>query len=153
MNTIRTVLVTTDFSDTSKSAFALAGQVAEKFEAKVVAFHVQELQFHPLVVEYVAVGLPEIERRHEEQAREKLEDVAQQLGTEVETVVASGTPHLEIVRMAEERGVDLIVMATHGRGFFSHAVLGSTTERVIRRAPCPVLVVRDPVKREPPSGE
>ena len=48
----------------------------------------------------------------------------------------------EIVRFAEENGSDLIVIATHGRGFISHAVMGSTTERVLRRAPCPVLVVR-----------
>jgi nucleotide-binding universal stress UspA family protein len=50
---------------------------------------------------------------------------------------------LEIVRLAKERGADLIVMATHGHGFFTHAFLGSTTDRVLRRASCPVLVVRD----------
>ena len=44
--------------------------------------------------------------------------------------------------IAEERGVDLIVIATHGRGFISHALFGSTTERVVRRALCPVLTVR-----------
>jgi nucleotide-binding universal stress UspA family protein len=60
--------------------------------------------------------------------------------------VGLGVPHLEIVRAAEERHADLVVMATHGRGFFSHAFLGSTTERVIRRAPCPVLVVHATTK-------
>ena len=153
MNTIRTVLVTTDFSDTSKRAFGLARQVAEKFEAKIVALHVQELQLPPLVVEYAGAGLPEIVYRHEEQGREMLEELAQQLGTGVKTVVVSGTPHLEIVRIAEEQDVDMIIMATHGRGFFSHAVLGSTTERVIRRAPCPVLVVREPVRKASPNAE
>ena len=63
---------------------------------------------------------------------------------EVVTEVPRGSPHIEIVRLAEERGADLIVMATHGRGFISHAILGSTTERVVRRAPCPVLVIRRP---------
>jgi nucleotide-binding universal stress UspA family protein len=62
----------------------------------------------------------------------------------VEPLVAMGTPHVEIVRLAEEQGADLIVIATHGRGFISHAILGSTAERVLRRSPCPVLVVRDP---------
>jgi nucleotide-binding universal stress UspA family protein len=47
------------------------------------------------------------------------------------------------VKFAEDNAIDLIVMATHGRGFFSHAILGSTTERVVRRATCPVLTVRD----------
>jgi nucleotide-binding universal stress UspA family protein len=50
---------------------------------------------------------------------------------------------MEIVRLAEERQADLVVMATHGRGFISHAILGSTAERVLRRAPCPVLIVRE----------
>ena len=57
--------------------------------------------------------------------------------------VRSGTPHTEIVGLAEELRVDLIVMATHGRGFISQAILGSTTDRVLRHAPCPVLIVRE----------
>src|SRR5262249_24817442 len=61
-----------------------------------------------------------------------------------ELVLRSGAPHIEIVRYAKERGIDLIVMGTHGRGFMSHAVMGSVTERVVRFAPCPVLTVRHP---------
>jgi nucleotide-binding universal stress UspA family protein len=143
MNTIGTVLVTTDFSDTSKKAFGLARQVAEKFGAKIIALHTRELNIPPLVVGYAGVEMEVIESEHTEHAKESLRDAALVLGDDVETAVVSGTPHIEIVRFAEERGVDLIVMATHGRGFVSHALLGSTTERVIRRAPCPVLVVRD----------
>ena len=72
-----------------------------------------------------------------------LTEMGRDLGNDVEVTVADGIAHLEIVRIAEERQVDMIVMATHGRGFISHALMGSTTERVLRRAPCPVLVVRD----------
>lgn len=61
--------------------------------------------------------------------------------------VPLGIPHVEIAHLADECGADVIVMATHGRGFISHALLGSTTERVLRQAPCPVLVVRDPGAR------
>ena len=64
-------------------------------------------------------------------------------GFDVSVEVAFGTPHVEIVRLADEHDADLIVMATHGRGFISHAILGSTTERVLRRANCPVFVVRE----------
>ena len=143
MNTIKTVLVTTDFSDTSKKAFGLASEVAEKFGAKIIALHVQELQVPPLVFEHAGVGMDEIVLQHQEQSTDTLHREAQALGPDVETHLIPGTPHLEIVHFAEEHGVDLIVMATHGRGFFSHAIMGSTTERVVRRAPCPVLVVRD----------
>ena len=61
-----------------------------------------------------------------------------------ELVLRSGPPHIEIVRYARECDADLIVMGTHGRGFMSHAVMGSVAERVVRYAPCPVLTVKNP---------
>jgi nucleotide-binding universal stress UspA family protein len=143
MNSIRTILVTTDFSDTSKKAFGLATQVSKKFEAKLVLLYVRETHLPPLVLDYAVALPPALEAEHQEKTRKTLEKEAEQLGPDVESVVVEGTPHIEIVRLAEERELDMIVMATHGRGFFSHAILGSTTERVIRRAPCPVLVVRN----------
>ena len=148
MNDIRTILVTTDFSDTSKKAFELAMKVSNCFEAKVILLYVGETHLPPLVLDY-AVALPQgFDTQHKEQTIKKLEIEARHFGPESEAVVVEGTPHLEIVHLAEQREVDMIVMATHGRGFFSHAILGSTTERVIRRAPCPVLVVRDPAHTE-----
>ena len=93
----------------------------------------------------MAVGLEEVQQRQEQHAHEELVKLAgEELGGDVECIVVAGTPHLEIVRLAEERKLDLIVMATHGRGFFAHALIGSTTERVLRHAPCPVLVVQEP---------
>jgi nucleotide-binding universal stress UspA family protein len=69
----------------------------------------------------------------------------QQLGElKPELVLRPGTVHVEIVRYAKERDIDLIVMGTHGRGLVAHAVLGSVAERVVRYAPCPVLTVRNP---------
>jgi nucleotide-binding universal stress UspA family protein len=62
---------------------------------------------------------------------------------DVEPVALVGDAHVEIVRLAVDYRADLIVMATHGRGFVAHAVMGSTTERVLRTSPCPVLAVRD----------
>ncbi len=63
-------------------------------------------------------------------------------GLEMKVLVLPGNPQLEIVRVAQQRGVDLIVMATHGRTGLSHALSGSVTERVVRNAPCPVLSLR-----------
>lgn len=146
MSRIKRILVTTDFSDTSRKAFALAAETAAKFGAKLVLAHVEEDRLPPLVLEYTEVDLGEILKRQEERAREKLNELAPELGPDVQIEVASGTPHTEIVRLAQELQIDLIVMATHGRGFISHAILGSTTERVLRHAPCPVLIVRESVQ-------
>jgi len=147
MDRIRTILLTTDFSDTSRKAFAPAVTLARTFGAKILLTYVEEDRLPPLVVEYMAVGVEEILSQQMDRASERLGETVKELAGEVEQVepvVAMGTPHVEIVRLAEERGADLIVMATHGRGFISHAILGSTAERVLRRAPCPVLIVRDP---------
>jgi nucleotide-binding universal stress UspA family protein len=144
MDAIRSILLTTDFSDTSARAFASAKSLAGKFGARIIVAHVEDDRVSPLLVEYMPLGLVTVRRRQVEDAKRQLaEVVAQHLGRidDVELEVSLGVPHGEIVRLAAERDVDLIVMATHGRGFISHAIMGSTTERVLRRSPCPVLVV------------
>jgi nucleotide-binding universal stress UspA family protein len=143
VQTIDRILVTTDFSETSRAAFSLARQVAEKFDAEIVLLYVLDAQLPPLVLESSGPGAGKLERQCAEQAASRLEAFGARLGEGIETMVTSGMPHVEIVKFAEDNGIDLIVMATHGRGFFSHVILGSTTERVVRRASCPVLTVRD----------
>jgi nucleotide-binding universal stress UspA family protein len=140
------ILLTTDFSDTSKRAFGPALALAQKFGARLHVVFVEEDRLPPMVVEYMAVGVEDLLDRQRARADERLEEFVRcNLGSypELEWETAMGAPHSEIVRLAEEHAVDLIVIATHGRGFISHAIMGSTTERVLRRAPCPVLVVRD----------
>jgi len=143
MQTIHKILLTTDFSETSQTAFGLAQQVAAQFEAQVVLLHVLDVQLPPLVFAPSGAGADQLEQKRVEGATTRLAAVARTLAPDAESIVASGIPHIEIVRYAEDNAIDLIIMATHGRGFFSHAIMGSTTERVIRRAPCPVLSVRD----------
>jgi nucleotide-binding universal stress UspA family protein len=143
MNEVRTILLTTDFSDTSLEAFPAAVTLAQRFGAKIVVAHVEDDRFPPLLVEYMAVGLEDIRKRQHAECVERLSEYAKaHLAVPYEIEVALGIPHVEIVQLAERHHADLIVMATHGRGFISHAVMGSTTERVLRRTPCPVLVVR-----------
>jgi nucleotide-binding universal stress UspA family protein len=147
MYDIKTILLTTDFSDTATRAIEPALALARRFGARIVLTFVEEDRLPPLVVEYMAVGVEDVMSQQVDRARERLEEYAATHleGQEgLELIVGVGTAHVEIVRLAEEKEADLVVMATHGRGFISHAILGSTAERVLRRSPCPVLVVREP---------
>jgi len=90
---------------------------------------------------------PELVEGTGNKAREILDEIVVELRTQhidAEPVFLNGRPPLEIVRRAEELGVDLIVIATHGRKGISHLVFGSTAEKVVRMAPCPVLTVKHP---------
>jgi nucleotide-binding universal stress UspA family protein len=146
MKTFKTILLTTDFSETSKQAMRDGRAMAEKFEARIVLAYVAPDRLPAMVIEYADASLEDILARQKEQAAKQLELLAaENLGPDVPftTRVVVGAPHVEITKLAEECNADLIVMATHGHGFISHAVLGSTTERVLHHAPCPVLVVRE----------
>jgi nucleotide-binding universal stress UspA family protein len=65
---------------------------------------------------------------------------------EVETVIKTGKPFVEINETASELDIDLIIIATHGHTGMEHLLFGSTAEKVVRKAPCPVLTLREPVK-------
>jgi nucleotide-binding universal stress UspA family protein len=83
-----------------------------------------------------------------EAARNHLEEwrrIATSLGlAEVQAVTAVGEPAAEIVAHARDNAIDLVVVGTHGRTGLTHAIMGSVAERVVRKAPCPVLTVRPP---------
>lgn len=148
---IKTILVTTDFSAVSEKAFAPAVALARIHGARILVAYVEEDRVPPLYFEYAGISEHELREQQQRHVREKLAAlVASEIGDDVETelIVGVGIPHHEIVRMAETHDVDLIVMATHGRGLVTHALLGSTTERVIRRAPCAVYVARGKEQRE-----
>jgi nucleotide-binding universal stress UspA family protein len=152
MSGFERILVTTDFSETSRHVFPPVVVLARKFGARLLVVHVVEDRLPPFVDEFTVMPLDEIALRQRSRAAEELlEFVSENIGDDlvVERIVLHGTPHLEIVKLAEEREADLIAMATHGRGFFSHTLFGSTTERVVRRATCPVLTVRSPEHPEP----
>jgi nucleotide-binding universal stress UspA family protein len=141
----RHILAPTDFSEYSKKAVASALELAKKFGAKLSILHVIELPPYP-VEGYVspsvsATFLEDLER----QATQELAQVvpeAEGAKLEVVRLVAVGTPYRKIIETAEAEQVDLIVMATAGRTGFSHLVMGSIAERVVRTATCPVLTIR-----------
>jgi nucleotide-binding universal stress UspA family protein len=145
MGAFETILLTTDFSELSRRAVAPALSIADRFDSKILVLYVVEDRLPPFVDEYTGISMEEILQAHSERARREMARFVEHNlpdRSDVEAIVVDGMPSNEVVRVAEERSVGLIVMATHGRGFVSHALFGSTAERVLRRAPCPVLTVR-----------
>lgn len=144
---LRTVLVSTDFSDYGDAAISHAFRLARDRGARVLMVHVLDAHPtpNPLYAHYYPIPTPEQVRQAEAKAQEALRArIPEELrdSDRVETVVMHGAAALEILRIAAERKVSLIVIATHGRTGMLRLALGSVAERVIREAPCPVLVVR-----------
>jgi nucleotide-binding universal stress UspA family protein len=144
---IKKILFPTDFSEYSTHALKYAVALADSFKAKLVVLHVCE---HPIAgsgIEAYHFAVPEYVVDLEQRERKALDALATELrerGVEVEPVFIIGKAYQEIVRTAKEREVDVIAMATHGNKGLSHLVFGSTAEKVVRLAPCPVLTVKHP---------
>ena len=143
---LRRILVPTDFSKSSANALTYAAAFAEKFGAEILLLHVvQDLAlFIPEAVLVAPPPAPPVEQ-FAAAARTALERVITDLqrpGLAIRPEVVEGTPYEEIVRFARERDVDLIVIGSHGRSGLAHILLGGVTDKVVRRAPCPVLTVR-----------
>ena len=152
MLTIKSILVPSDFSECSDGALRYALALNETFGARLHLVHVvQDPYTQPWAPEAFTAPLGDMLTEWLAQARTRLsEEVpeAHRHSALVTTVI--GSPSAEIVRYAEEQAIDLIVIGTHGRGPIGHALLGSVTERVVRKAPCPVLTVRQ--ARRPPAA-
>lgn len=149
MKAISKILVPVDFSDCSRAAVEAALQVAGKFEAELELLHVHEVPFTAGAVLVrtqdgrevtMDAFLGEESRRLLDEMVESVEALAKAPHHEV---VQGGVAHVSIVERAKAIDADMIVMGTHGRSGLSHLLMGSVAEKVLRAAPCPVLVVRD----------
>ncbi len=143
----RRILYPTDFSELSLAAMHYARRLAEAFDAELFCLHVVDDGYQywsALGPESVPTGPPP--EALTKLASERLLKLADEhltgLGKEVKLDVTLGRPFSEIIVYARENEIDLIVMATHGRGAVAHMLLGSTTEKVVRKAPCAVLTTR-----------
>jgi nucleotide-binding universal stress UspA family protein len=142
---LRKVLVPTDFSESARHAFSYGVSFAREYKAELVLLHVVENLTVGYASDLVPVPMAEVFQEISGYAKAelaKLADEAKQKGVAVSELVAQGKPSAEIIRHAAENDVDMIVLGTHGKGMLDQALFGSTTERVVRRAPCPVLTVR-----------
>ena len=139
------ILVPTDFSEPSDAALDYARELAGQFGASLHVLHVIETPVAVMSPEVGIVDSPELQAQLFEDARDRLQlritpnDRTRHPAT---TEVVWGTSAHGIVNYATERGMDLIVMGTHGRGGVAHLLLGSVAEKVVRHAPCPVMTVR-----------
>jgi nucleotide-binding universal stress UspA family protein len=148
---IRKILVPTDFSDSARHAFAYAVSLAEEFHAEITLLHVVEEMAVGYASDLFPVPMAEVFQEISTYARKELASLAGAVteGVAVHQCLLQGKPATEIVRLAGDDSFDMIVLGTHGRGVLDHALFGSTTERVVRKAPCPVLTCRKPPHSEP----
>lgn len=142
MINLKRILVPTDFSDSARHALRYGLSFAREYEAELVLLHVVENLTVGYASDLFPVPMAEVFEEISGYAKaelKKLGDEARGKGLAARELVIQGKPSAEIVRVAREETADMIVLGTHGKGMLDKALFGSTAERVIRRAPCPVL--------------
>ena len=138
-----------DFSDYSKNALKYAINFARSFKADIFLVYVIEPAIYPPDFSMGQIAIPAIDAEMDKRAVEELEKLARQEipnDLNCKTIIKSGKPFIEIIETATEEDIDLIIIATHGHTGVEHILFGSTAEKVVRKAPCPVLTLRDPIK-------
>ena len=149
MNEITKILVPIDFSNFSKNALRYAVNFAKKFNSKIYLVYVVEPVIYPSDFSMGQVTFPVSDIELNDRAKEELNNLAKveiRESVEVETIIRTGKPFVEINETASELDIDLIIIATHGHTGMEHLLFGSTAEKVVRKAPCPVLTLREPIK-------
>jgi len=145
MLSIRRILAPTDFSEHACSALAYARSFAEQYGAELHLLNAVEPTVFPTEAGLTSMGMMTLDTELEEAAQRGMRELygrPELEGLKVTTAVTHGRASSAILQYAEENGIDLIVIATHGRTGLEHLLFGSTAERVVRESPCPVLTVR-----------
>lgn len=164
MNNVKKILAPTDLSKLSLAGLRYAFNLAQSFGAEVTVYHVinrdEIMQFSE---QLRRLGNPVVMGQHTLDLLEESQDalshflrdnMAELLPlVKVQTKVEMGLAYKNIVKRARDDGADLIVMSTHGRTGFSHVLLGSVTEKVVRTAHCPVVSIHPEEERESSEGK
>jgi len=145
---IRKILCPVDFSESSKHALGYAVGFSRMCNAELEIMHVAVMPFvglpdYPTIPDFS----PEVIREYEAACGRRLEELVEEVKADCPRVSAHlvvGVPFVEIINRAREWAADLLVMGTHGRTGLPHVLIGSVAEKVVRKAPCPVLTVRHP---------
>ena len=141
---VQHMLVPLDFSPYAEQTLAYAIALAQTLQARLTLLHVihlTPLAMGDMLASSLEAYLQAVETEAEQQMHAARERV-HQAGLRCDTIVVQGVPFQTIVDTASDRDVDLIVMGTHGRTGLTHVLMGSVAEKVVRLAPCPVLVTR-----------
>jgi nucleotide-binding universal stress UspA family protein len=141
---IKTILFPTDISEGSAHAVPFVTDLTKHYGAKLYIVHVMYDVARATGWYVPHMSMDELYRDIETNARKEIEKccVEELRGYKnIEYRILKGVPHEEILKFAEENGVDLIIMGTHSRRGLDRVIFGSTAERVVRHAPCPVLTV------------
>jgi nucleotide-binding universal stress UspA family protein len=147
MEKIEKILVAHDFSENSEHAFNYAYTLAKNFNARLILIHVihEALDLRGFYVPHISFDV--LDKEIEESAKQMMEKFCQSHLRDFpnyESSVVIGVPYLEILKKAKEENVSMIVMGTQGLTVVAHLLFGSTAERVLRNAKCPILVVNLP---------
>jgi len=146
---VKKILVPTDFSDYSKSALRYSVNFAKVFNAEIVLVYVIEPVIYPPDFSMGQIAIPSVNAEWDEKAKDELENLEKkEIPPEVKvtSIVKTGKPFVKIIDTATEVNADMIIIATHGHSGVEHILFGSTAEKVVRKAPCPVLTLREPIK-------
>lgn len=141
----RRILVPIDFSSLSNQAVERAVSIAQQNNSELLLVHVVEPVIYPVDFLVVPSEMEDANLQLLKSAKERLTALTKDLvarGLKCESVAAIGRAHHQIVETARKKNTDLIILPTHGHTGLKHVYLGSTAERVVRHAPCSVLVVR-----------
>jgi nucleotide-binding universal stress UspA family protein len=146
---IERILVPTDFSDYAHNALMHAIDLAKAHRAKIILFHCIDEHVQQCFVDYCLSD--EIMRQYESESMKKTDEKLQEeiksvSGTagdiEITPYAKRGIPYDEILKAQEEKNIDVIVIASHGKTGFLKNMIGSVSEKVIRTAKCPVMLIR-----------
>ncbi len=142
---LRKILVPHDFSDYSLHALKYAVTFAGHFKSELIILHVVEPIVYPADFSFGQVSIPAMEEEIRKHSEEQLgEVITTKVPSEINAValIKTGKPFVEIIDVAKQENVDLIVISSHGRTGMDHVLFGSTADKVVRKAPCPVLTIR-----------
>jgi nucleotide-binding universal stress UspA family protein len=140
------ILLPTDFSDVAEKALACVKQLKDAGTKEVVILHVIKKDSINVIAQYSSIrDFREVENEVEGEARKKIariEEELKEMGFQVKTRIETGFPFNEILRVENEENVSVIVMGSHGISNIKEILLGSVSEKVIRKAKKPVLVIK-----------
>ena len=150
MKPLKNIICATDFSNNSNEAINYASNLAKTFGAELVLIHVVEdaleaassIPFTYAGSEGFDKQIVELKKKINTELQKKSDELNKS-GVKTSYSILEGNPVAELIQYPEENPCDLIVMGTHGRTGLPHILIGSVAEKVVRKAPCAVLTVRE----------